>query len=51
MRGLEIEESPIEDHILSRSEVMIAESRMAIEAVNLLMRRTSEQTNVNRVQI
>jgi hypothetical protein len=37
MRCLEIEESPVEHHILTCPEVVIAESRMAIEAVNFLM--------------
>jgi hypothetical protein len=49
MRGLEIEESPVEHHILACTEVMIAEGRMAIEAVNLFMRRASEQTDVDGV--
>jgi hypothetical protein len=38
MRRLEIEESPVENYVLACPEVMIAESRMTIKAVNLLVR-------------
>jgi hypothetical protein len=46
MWSLEIEKAPVENHILTRPEVMIAECRVAIETVNLLMRRACEQTDV-----